>query len=427
MCCIDINPLYFCKYVNCKNIDNLDYQRGIVQTTFIDLITEKEVSYLMNFYLDECYNTGNNWLYQNQLFFTYGGWTISPKKVSDAELIIQSFREHHQGELKSKSFTSHKGISEVITLSEKLINECGAKPYFMCLEKYFMIACKVVEVFFDHKTNKAVNDYLTFPNEYEYYRIIFKQNHLGIDYDSIKSYLPPIGITKLGLADVIQYDESFCKDIAEILNGKKADNNSIVSIIKRLKRIFLNAGFNTIASIFDIDNFTLDDICDELNGESFLYKTKHVSKFILVQPCLYEMICALNETHTNLSLVVDTLGAQNFQFSEMSSMLKIPIKIINESELNAMIMASDLLVGQIARLVQSITLESKDIVDKDLKLLKYCFSPSETPFQNGSSYWFCKFSYNTWKILKDALNLDVKIFDYRDVLKEQFPIFLKAK
>lgn len=125
----------------------------------------------MLFYLDECYNTGNNWLDKNQLFFTYGGWIISENKLHKAESIIQSFRQYHQGELKSKSFTSHKGILKVSNLSKKLISDCKAELYFMCLEKYFMIACKVVEVFFDHNTNKAINGYLTFPNKYEYYRI----------------------------------------------------------------------------------------------------------------------------------------------------------------------------------------------------------------------------------------------------------------
>lgn len=381
----------------------------------------------MYFYLDECYNTGNNWLDQNQLFFTYGGWIISPQKLSDAKLIIQSFRAHHQGELKSKSFTSHKGISEVITLSERLIDECGADPYFICIEKYFMIACKVVEIFFDHKTNKAVNGYLTFPNEYEYYKIINKNNSSKVDYDSIKLYLPPIHITKRGLMEVIQHNESFCRDIGEILNGKNIDKNSIIDIIKKLKLIFMSAGFDTIANIFDVDNFNIDDICDELKGEIFVNDTKFISKLILVQPCLYEMVYGLKELHPNLNLIVDTLGEQNYQFSEMSSMLNIPIEIIEDSGANSMIMASDLLVGQIARLVQSISLGNKDIKDKDLKLLKHCLSPSKNSFQNGLSYWFCKFSYETWKKLQNVLDIQISIENYSEILKNQFHVFLKSQ
>ena len=35
----------------------------------------------MILYLDECYNTGNNWNDENQLFFTYGGWLVSEENI----------------------------------------------------------------------------------------------------------------------------------------------------------------------------------------------------------------------------------------------------------------------------------------------------------------------------------------------------------
>lgn len=129
----------------------------------------------MILYLDECFNTGNNWNDESQLFFTYGGWLISEKNLEKAKSIVEVFANKHQGELKSKSFVSHKGIKKVISLSNNLMSESKAVPFFMCYEKNFMIACKAVEIFFDHMTNCKVNGYLTFPSEYEYFKIVSKK------------------------------------------------------------------------------------------------------------------------------------------------------------------------------------------------------------------------------------------------------------
>lgn len=379
----------------------------------------------MYLYLDECYNTGNNWVDKNQLFFTYGGWIISEDNILKAEMIIQDFSQHHQGELKSKSFTSHKGIREVIGLSNKLISDCEAEPYFVCFEKHFMIACKVVEIFFDHKTNNGVNGYLTFPNEYEYYKIQCNKKKIDISYELAKVFLPPIYITKLGLAEVIKQDESFCTHIGEILNGKCIDESCIKDIIHRMKSIFNSAGFENIASIFEISNFQLRDICDELQSETIANDGKFISKSILVQPSIYEMINGLKDVYKNLKLIVDTLGDQNCQFSEISRILNVPIDIRDDSKADMMIMASDMLIGQFARLIKDISQGSKDISEKDLELLKYSFTPKKSPFQENSSFWFCKFSYNTWKRLSDTLGLKINDMDYTSVLKNQFQIFIK--
>lgn len=378
----------------------------------------------MHLYLDECYNTGNNWLDKSQPFFTYGGWLISPDKLSQAQSIMQSFCQNHQGELKSKSFTSHKGISQVVKLSKKLISDCNAKVCFMCLEKYYMIACKAVEVFFDHETNKSVNGYLTFPNEYEYYRIISHKVQIDVDFELIKSYLPPISVTKRGLAETIKQNEEFCICFGEILNSKSIDEDSIANIINKLKSIFIDAGFDSVAGVFEIDNFNISDICDELQVKNISVDKKFISKSILVQPCIYEMISSLKEKYTNLELIADTLGDQDTQFTEMSQLLNVPIHTV-DSKIDVMIMASDLLIGQFARLIKDISIGSKDIATKDLELLKYSFTPSESPFYSNLSFWNCKFSNNIWESLRHALALNVDIIDFSNVLKEQFKIFLK--
>lgn len=381
----------------------------------------------MYLYLDECYNTGNNWMDENQLFFTYGGWIISENNLSKAELVMQNFCQHHQGELKSKSFTSHKGIREVIEISNKLISECEASPYFMCFEKYFMIACKVVEIFFDHKTNSGVNGYLTFPNEFEYYKIICSKKNIDISYDlaKAKNLLPPINTTKRGLAEVIKQDKNFCIHIGEILNGKCIDKSCIIEIIHSMKSIFNKAGFENIASIFEISNFKLKEICDEIKTQETAHNGKVISKSILIQPSIFEMVNGLKENYNNLKLIVDTLGDQNCQFSEISHILNIPIEIRENSKSDVMIMASDLLIGQFARLIKDISIGSKDVIKKDLELLTNSFVPKISPFQENSSFWFCKFSYDTWEKMNDALGLEINCMDYTSVLKNQFRFFIK--
>jgi|GEM_PF-5798346 hypothetical protein len=379
----------------------------------------------MYLYLDECYNTGNNWLDKNQLFFTYGGWLISEDNLPKAELIIQDFSQHHQGELKSKSFTSHKGIREVINLSNRLISDCNAKPYFMCFEKHFMIACKVVEFFFDHKINKRVNGFLTFPNEYEYYRITCLTEKMDISYDLAKMFLPPINITKRGLAEVIKRDESFCTYIGEIINGKYIDESCIINIIHSLKSIFSQAGFENIAYIFEESNFKLGDICDELQSDTITSNGKLISKSILVQPSIYEMIYGIKDEHKNLKIIVDTLGDQNCQFSEISNLLNIPIDIRDDSKSDMMIMASDLLIGQFARLIKDISTGSNDISEYDIELIKYSFTPKKSTFQEDLSYWFGKFSYDTWMKLSISLGIKIDAIDYIGVLKNEFQQFVK--
>lgn len=150
-----------------------------------------------------------------------------------------------------------------------------------------------------------------------------------------------------------------------------------------------------------------------------------ISKSILVQPCLYEMVSGLKEKYKSLKLIVDTLGDQNFQFSEISRILNIPITVTINSESDMMIMASDLLVGQFARLIKDICLGDKVISTQNLELLKSSFTPTKSPFHEKTSFWFCKLSYDTWERLQEALAIEINIKNYTKVLKEQFQVFLK--
>ncbi len=383
----------------------------------------------MILYLDECYNTGNNWNDENQLFFTYGGWLVSEENLEKAKSIVRLFANNYQGELKSKSFASHKGIKKVINLSKDLISEGNAVPFFMCFEKKFMIACKAVEIFFDHKTNCKVNGYLTFPNEYEYFKIISKKNNIDAKYEDVKHLLPPIKIIKMALAETIYTDEKLCSYIGDVINNKNIEDNCVDNIINQMANLFNEQGLEEIAQIFKSENFSTDEIYEELIGDTLIDNTKveKSKKSILVQPSIFEMTQNLIDEYKDLELVVDTLGIQNMQFEEISKLLNIPIKVIEESENDSMIMASDLLVGHIARLIKDIVVKDDSLEDSDIELLKNIITNKYSAFEGKSSLWYFKISQKSWNKLSDKLKYKRYINDYNKILKNMFHQFKKGE
>ena len=267
----------------------------------------------MILYLDECYNTGNNWNDENQLFFTYGGWLVSEENLEKAKSIVRLFANNYQGELKSKSFASHKGIKKVINLSKDLISEGNAVPFFMCFEKKFMIACKAVEIFFYHKTNCKVNGYLTFPNEYEYFKIISKKNNIDAKYEDVKHLLPPIKIIKMALAETIYTDEKLCSYIGDVINNKNIEENCVDNIINQMANLFNEQGLEEIAQIFKSENFSTDEIYEELIGDTLIDNTKveKSKKSILVQHSIFEMTQNIIDEYKPDAISVEELFFNN--------------------------------------------------------------------------------------------------------------------
>ncbi|WP_350343969.1 DUF3800 domain-containing protein [Proteinivorax tanatarense] len=381
----------------------------------------------MIFYLDECFNTGNNWNDKSQPYFTYGGWIISEDNLEKANSIVKSFAEKHQGELKSKSFASHKGIKKVINLSKELMSKSNAVPYFVCFEKNYLIACKVVELFFDCQTNCKVNGYLTFPNEFEYFKIISNTEGINVSYENAKKYLPPIKMTKKALADIISTDQRLCTYIGDIINDENIHSECIYNIIEKLESLFYKQGFEQISNIFKIENFDAKKIYEELIGEELKDTTgiKVSKKSILVQPSLYEMIQNLRNHYRNLRLVVDTLGIQDSQFAEISERLEVPIEVVEESENEFMILASDLLVGHVARLVKNIIDNSNFVGESDIELLKSTITEKNSVFEHQSSIWHLKFSEKSGKKILEKLGYQLNDNGTNQILKDSFHLFRK--
>lgn len=381
----------------------------------------------MIFYLDECFNTGNNWNDESQPFFTYGGWLISEDQLEKAISIVEKFSGKHQGELKSKSFVSHKGIKKVINLSKDLMSESKSVPYFMCFEKKYMIACKAVEIFFDHKTNCKVNGYLTFPNEYEYFRII--SNRKGIDekYENVEQYLPPINKTKKGLAEIISTDDSLCAYIGDVINNKNIDESCVDNIVQQMALLFDEQGLEEISKILQINNFRKQDVLEELIGDAIKdeLQAKISKKSILVQPALYEMIQNLRNSYNDIKLIVDTLGRQDSQFEEISELLEVSIEVREESENDFMIMASDLLVGHVARIIKDIINNSNSVSESDIELLKCIITDKTNNFEYQSSKWYFKVSDKSGNMLLDKLGYRNNSNNYMQILKDSFHIFRK--
>lgn len=383
----------------------------------------------MIFYLDECHNTGNDWLNADQPYFTYGGWIISDDKIGVAESVIESFQNRHQGELKSKSFVSHKGIKKVIELSKELMEKSDAIPYFVCFEKQYMIACKIVEIFFDKKNNHTVNGYLTFPNEDTYFDI--KANQLGLTteeerlyaYSVVSKRLPPIYTTKKGLAEIISDDNILCQKFGSIINNGTVDEKDIEDIISGMEVLFSSKKLEQISNIFKWNNFNIKNIKEELcNFKSIDGKEKNI--LLLFQPSLYEMIRNLEREYDRIKLVPDSIGNSNFIFEDIANKMKIEISP-RDSKTDSLINASDLLVGQISRLIKNIIDDSSEITDNDLELLKNTFEERVSVFEKVESMWYYKFSYKNWEKLCRKMNYPFTDTDYYFVLKNRFNSFLK--
>nr|WP_222591808.1 DUF3800 domain-containing protein [Paenibacillus xylanexedens] len=378
------------------------------------------------FFMDESFNTGNDWKEASQPYFTYGGWLVDEENLQDARSRVLEFANNHQGELKSKSFVSYRGMKKVIGLSDDLIEKEGALPFFICYEKKYMLACEIVEIFFDHKTNKRVNGYLTFPNEHEYLRItVQKSNFTTSEIHSVLASdykTPPIKATKKGLAEIISQDVDFCDYVGDVINGKIEDIQCVDIIIEKLRNIFLTSNLKHIAEIFVVKNFDKKTIYKELMGTELENQKRRVKKSLLVQPSIFEIVQNLKNKYSNLKVVVDTLGNQNNQFLEMESLLKVDIQIQNDSKAEPMIMASDLLIGYIARNIRGI-LEGRTEVE--ISLLAKLLKKDKSLFEGSESWWYLKFSEESGENLMRKLEIPFERTDYLQVLTTNFHEFIK--
>lgn len=108
------------------------------------------------FYCDESGNTGVHWGDPDQPVFVHGGWMI-PGNRQDALLAeLPRIRERHRlnaPELKWQQLARRGGGSAVFRDIFQVMIDNAALPFFLAMDKDYLLAAKAVETFFDPAYN----------------------------------------------------------------------------------------------------------------------------------------------------------------------------------------------------------------------------------------------------------------------------------
>ena len=279
----------------------------------------------MLLYLDESGNTGSNWLDKQQPYFVYGGWLMldENKKVA-TQLLKVCFSDSKATELKSKKIWEKKR-NQLIEFIKKMIEEVNAIPYFVIVDKKYIVAAKIVETFFDCAYNPFVNTYLTYKSE-----------------------------LKKALADSLSKNGTIINAFAELIKQGTIDLEKMKFIKKEMQKHF--APISHTAS--EVINKLSDESLLKMIGE-FEEITKNGSekKWIsLVRPILFQSIFCLNFFCGRKSecgyIYVDQLSGFNDVFNELNTILgkkgicenDIQISMC-DSKSEPLIQAADLLSG----------------------------------------------------------------------------------
>ncbi len=186
--------------------------------------------------IDESGNTGTNWLDPDQPFFIYGSWLIEDKNKYEIEKLFVQWRSGRQptSEYKSnKLFKTNKSKKSLEELLFQILDKNLAKPFFLIMEKRFMIAAKIVETFFDPAYSGYFNNQLTWPVE-------------------IKRQLANV-IVKNG-------EDSFFENFLKLLNQDTIKIELMKSLRDDLSKIFESVGLMEISVL--VKNFN-EEIFDK--------------------------------------------------------------------------------------------------------------------------------------------------------------------
>lgn len=184
--------------------------------------------------IDESGNTGTNWLDPDQPFFIYGSWLIEDKNKYEIEKLFVQWRSGRQptSEYKSnKLFKTNKSKKSLEELLFQILDKNLAKPFFLIMEKRFMIAAKIVETFFDPAYSGYFNNQLTWPVE-------------------IKRQLANV-IVKNG-------EDSFFENFLKLLNQDTIKIELMKSLRDDLSKIFESVGLMEISVL--VKNFNEESL-----------------------------------------------------------------------------------------------------------------------------------------------------------------------
>lgn len=114
------------------------------------------------FYCDESGNTGTNWVDAEQPFFIYGGWLI-PNESKDKVIsgVGEIFAKYPGNEIKANRFFKMGKSSEYFKRLFNFMLNIPAFPIFIIIDKFYTVALKIIETFFDPAYNQSLYDEIT--------------------------------------------------------------------------------------------------------------------------------------------------------------------------------------------------------------------------------------------------------------------------
>ncbi|MCB8504611.1 DUF3800 domain-containing protein [Enterococcus durans] len=245
--------------------------------------------------IDESGNTGTNWLDPDQPFFIYGSWLIEDKNKYEIEKLFVQWRSGRQptSEYKSnKLFKTNKSKKSLEELLFQILDKNLAKPFFLIMEKRFMIAAKIVETFFDPAYSGYFNNQLTWPVEikrqlanvivkngedsfFENFLKLLNQDTIKIELmkslrDDLSKIFESVGLMEISVLVKNFNEESLIKmkeEFGPLLNnfGKNFLTLTIPGVIQLLHQINLFSEIN--------DYIGVNVVHDNLRGYDSIFQT----------------------------------------------------------------------------------------------------------------------------------------------------------
>lgn len=247
------------------------------------------------FYIDESGNTGTNWLDDSQPIFTYGGWLVENSKIETVENFVKEVLKNTQGtELKSsKMFKSNKGTNVSLNLIEKML-ENNCIPFFVSIDKKYMLAAKIVESFFDPAYNPNLKNSIT--------------SSLNL---------------KINLANfILEYDNSnILKDFLELLKNGTIEISTIKNINERLIKLFYDENYLEVSrSLENLTDENLKNLVSEF--ETLSNNGENKTKLTLTMPSIHDYLGNVNYygdfvISDDINVIHDNLRGYDDNFSEL--------------------------------------------------------------------------------------------------------------
>ncbi|TWT80553.1 hypothetical protein CA13_19980 [Planctomycetes bacterium CA13] len=100
-------------------------------------------------YLDESGNDGPNYISAQDPFYVLGGWIVPDRKIVDATVLMERFRQAHSSQTFDLKFKMFRRRPYLLCELMTKLGEIGLVPMFVLAEKRYCIAGKIVETFLD--------------------------------------------------------------------------------------------------------------------------------------------------------------------------------------------------------------------------------------------------------------------------------------